>query len=148
VHGWSEANRYILIYKPRANLQDWFYHQISLTLPNRSLRTSKLAYLPNMLLSLSTAFTAAVLVLAGLANGHPGDDYREELMKRSDWLNQVERRDLSHCAEKLKARGIHARAHQRRRELADAQRAKRSLTSSRPFIDRWLIRWYSANSDT
>lgn len=85
-----------------------------------------------MLLPVNAAFTAVVVLLAGVANGHPGDDHREELLKRADWLNQVERRDLSHCAGKLKARGIHARSHQRRRELADAQRAKRSLASGMP----------------
>lgn len=82
-----------------------------------------------MSLTVKKALAAAILLLAGIANAHPGDDHHEELMKRAEWLNQVERRGLSHCADKLEARGIQARSHQRRRELADAQRKKRSLAS-------------------
>ncbi|KIW04501.1 hypothetical protein, variant [Verruconis gallopava] len=70
-----------------------------------------------------------LVILAGISNAHPGDDHRSELMKRAEWLNQVERRDLSHCAEKLKARGVHARALQRRSALADSRRTMRSLPS-------------------
>ena len=80
--------------------------------------------------SLRTALVASVLLLGQCISAHPGDDHQEELMKRAEWLNQVERRDLSHCSEKLRARGIHARSHSRRQELAKNLRVKRGLATA------------------
>jgi hypothetical protein len=84
-----------------------------------------------MILSVNLAFVATILLFVGVTSAHPGDDHREELIKRAEWLGQVERRDLSHCAGKLKARGIHAKSHLRRRELADTRRKKRGLASGK-----------------
>ena len=80
----------------------------------------------------NVALIATYTLLSNSANAHPGDDHHSELMKRAEWLDQVERRDLSHCSERLKARGLHAKSLQRRRELADHLRAKRALDSGAP----------------
>ena len=76
------------------------------------------------------AAVAAVLLLGSSISAHPGDDHKEELIKRAEWLDQVERRDLSHCSEKLKARGLESRAQARRQELAKHLRRKRGLAAT------------------
>lgn len=60
---------------------------------------------------LASAF-AAILVCA-----HPGGDVQTELAEQRAMLSLMTRTDLSHCAEKIKARGLEARAIARRTEL-------------------------------
>ena len=54
-------------------------------------------------------------------------------MKRVQWLDNVERRDLSHCNAKLKSRGVHERSILRRQELVKDLRAKRNLPIGEEF---------------
>ena len=68
------------------------------------------------------AFAAAVSVSA-----HPGHDHTAEMAERAAALSQFARRDLSHCAEKIKARGLEARAVARRSEMISKLRKKRGI---------------------
>lgn len=68
-------------------------------------------------------------LLARNAVSHPGHDPAEEIAERAEYLNQASRRSLAHCAESLKTRGIHKRAHARRSALAQNLRQKRGLSS-------------------
>lgn len=61
--------------------------------------------------SLLLAAAAAAVTIA-----HPGHDITEEAAERRAFL-ETTKRDLSHCADKLKARGIVDRATARREEL-------------------------------
>lgn len=65
---------------------------------------------------------AAVLVAA-----HPGHDVAKEQAARSEFL-QHSKKDLSHCAAKIKERGLEARNHQRRQDLAGHLMKKRGLS--------------------
>jgi hypothetical protein len=67
------------------------------------------------------------LALIGLVSAHPGHDVSEELMERRAFKNAVRQSSLSHCAEKLKARGVEARNVQRRTALVDEVRALRGI---------------------
>lgn len=61
-------------------------------------------------------------LLAGSVVAHPGHDHSAELQQRRDFNAKHKARDLSHCADKLKARGVAARNEARRkRALEDAQ---------------------------
>lgn len=71
---------------------------------------------------------ASVLAATGVA-AHPGHDHSKEVAERREYL-QHNRRDLSHCVEKMKRSGLAARNAKRRAkrtlELA-AERAPNSL---------------------
>lgn len=72
-------------------------------------------------------FSAFILgaLTAALVSAHPGDDAstkEKERLARRTFLDNVEKRDVSHCAAKLKARGVEARNVQRRAERASALR--------------------------
>ncbi|KAL9114062.1 MAG: hypothetical protein Q9227_001834 [Pyrenula ochraceoflavens] len=69
--------------------------------------------------------------LAALAIAHPGHDHKREAEERRDFLKHA--RSLSHCAEKLKTRGVQQRSLQRRQVLAASLRAKRGL-ADRPYL--------------
>lgn len=77
----------------------------------------------------SKVFIAAIL--SGSAAAHPGHSVAEELQERREFKAASKARDLSHCAAKLKARGIEARNVARRAQMTEAARAKRSLKSKR-----------------
>lgn len=64
---------------------------------------------------------AATVVVA-----HPGHDHEAEQLERREAL-KFSKRDLSHCAAKIKARGLEARSIKRRTELAAGLSKKRSL---------------------
>lgn len=66
---------------------------------------------------------AATVVVA-----HPGHDHEAEQLERREAL-KFSKRDLSHCAAKIKARGLEARSIKRRTELAAGLSKKRSLQS-------------------
>lgn len=74
-------------------------------------------------------FTSALVsaVLATSAVSHPGHDHSAELQQRRDFQARNKVRDLSHCASKLKARGIAARNEARRTRALEAAQASRGL---------------------
>jgi uncharacterized protein (DUF2384 family) len=64
------------------------------------------------------AFLTGALTVA-LVAAHPGEDHHHEAVERRAFLENITRRDLSHCTAQLKARGYHDRSIQRRTELAN-----------------------------
>ncbi|KAJ9145299.1 Aromatic compound dioxygenase [Pleurostoma richardsiae] len=58
---------------------------------------------------------------------HPGHDLTQEIAERREFLGSVKRADLSHCAAKLKARGVDKRNVARRTAALEKARAKRGL---------------------
>ncbi|KEZ45089.1 hypothetical protein SAPIO_CDS2519 [Scedosporium apiospermum] len=82
---------------------------------------------------------AGVLAATGVA-AHPGHDHSKEVAERREYL-QHNRRDLSHCAEKMKRSGLSARNAKRRAkrtlELA-AERAPNSLALKKRQIEEFL----------
>ncbi|KAG3185635.1 hypothetical protein PC129_g25277 [Phytophthora cactorum] len=54
---------------------------------------------------------------AGTVSAHPGHDHHQELTQRQEAL-QHSKKDLSHCAEKLRARGVEKRSVERRTAMA------------------------------
>lgn len=62
-----------------------------------------------------TILTGALAAL--VVSAHPGHDVKAELVQQRAMLGMMARTDLSHCAEKTKARGLEARAIARRTEL-------------------------------
>ncbi|KAI1426549.1 aromatic compound dioxygenase [Xylaria sp. FL1777] len=63
---------------------------------------------------------------AALVTAHPGVDHHDEILQRREFISNVKRSDLSHCAAKLSARGVEKRAIERRRALANAK-SKRGI---------------------
>ncbi|KFY10407.1 hypothetical protein V492_05035, partial [Pseudogymnoascus sp. VKM F-4246] len=80
----------------------------------------------------STLIVASAFVASGVL-AHPGHDTRHEIEERAAFMKNS-KRDLSHCAEKLKARGLEARAIQRRSAIAKDVREKRGLSTSAPYL--------------
>lgn len=70
-------------------------------------------------------FVAAFLPAAVLS--HPGHDVTAEVAQRAAYMAQAERRSLSHCAAKLKERGLEQRSIARRQAHVERLRKKRSL---------------------
>ncbi|KAM7211411.1 Intradiol ring-cleavage dioxygenase [Rhypophila decipiens] len=75
---------------------------------------------------LSTAF------LAGLVAAHPGHDHTQELKERAEFLAQ-NKNNLSHCADKLRARGVHASNIKRRNALTGNLLKKRGVDGREAF---------------
>ncbi|GAB1316684.1 Intradiol ring-cleavage dioxygenases domain-containing protein [Madurella fahalii] len=71
--------------------------------------------------------TATGLALLAIAIAHPGHDVAQEAAERRNFLNSVKRTSLSHCADKLRARGIEARNVARRQAQVEKARQKRGL---------------------
>jgi hypothetical protein len=67
------------------------------------------------------------LLAVPLVTSHADHDYQAEQLQRRQVLDSYTRRDLSHCAEKIKARGIEARNIKRRTQLAADLLKKRNL---------------------
>lgn len=65
-------------------------------------------------------------LVAPLVAGHPGHDHAKELGTRLDFLAN-NKNDLSHCAEKMRTRGLFAANAQRRSQLAETILKKRGL---------------------
>ncbi|KAF2707211.1 aromatic compound dioxygenase [Pleomassaria siparia CBS 279.74] len=76
----------------------------------------------------STTIISGLTLLAGTAVAHPGHNVRQEAQERREYLTSVKRTDLSHCAAKLKARGVDKRNVARRVAQVNKARAKRGLT--------------------
>lgn len=66
-------------------------------------------------------------IAATAVTAHPGHDIRAEHAERQAILDLVGRSDYGRCADKLKARGVEARAIARREELAKKMMKKRNL---------------------
>ncbi|PQE21240.1 Extracellular dioxygenase protein [Rutstroemia sp. NJR-2017a WRK4] len=76
-------------------------------------------------------FTAPLIAAAAFlssVSAHPGHDHSAEIAQRSAYLEHS-KRDLSHCAAKIKARGLAARNVQRRAATVNQLRTKRSLSA-------------------
>lgn len=74
----------------------------------------------------SSAF-ASIAIVAGLVSAHAGHDHTKEQAIRRDYLQHT-KNDLSHCAAKIKARGLEARNLQRREQLARNLAEKRGIS--------------------
>ncbi|RYP74721.1 hypothetical protein DL769_003980 [Monosporascus sp. CRB-8-3] len=74
-----------------------------------------------------TGLASCLVIVAGLASAHPGHDISQEIVERREFLSAVKRNDLSHCAEKLKARGVLERNVARRSAAVEKARAERGL---------------------
>lgn len=77
-------------------------------------------------LSITLALGAS---LFSFTAAHPGHDISAEIAERSAFLKH-NKRDLSHCAAKLKARGLEDKALERRQAAIDEARIKRDLHPS------------------
>ena len=94
---------------------------------------------------LSQVFTALLLTSSAIA--HPGDSPEEkarEAAARRDYLS-VNKGSLAHCAETLKARGLHAAMHKRREAAVEVLRAKRGLATGTIKTERRyriVLRYY------
>ncbi|KAK1827333.1 Intradiol ring-cleavage dioxygenase [Podospora conica] len=79
--------------------------------------------------------TLVVGALAALCvSAHPGHDLSAELAEREAALSQYEYRDLSHCADKIRERGLEARSVARRNALVQ-QLQKRANLKARSLED-------------
>ncbi|TVY62321.1 hypothetical protein LSUE1_G007863 [Lachnellula suecica] len=85
-----------------------------------------------------TTSLAVAAVLARSVCAHPGQsalELRQELAERAEYMKHS-KKDLSHCAAKMKARGLEARAIVRRAAAAKDARQKRSIDANAPFRKR------------
>jgi hypothetical protein len=92
---------------------------------------------------LSSIFTAGLAATA--VSAHPGHDHAAEVTERSAMLSLMTRSDLSHCAAKIKARGLEARSVARRRALV-SQLLKRGNLDGKCFYPKWTT-GSGANTD-
>ena len=76
---------------------------------------------------------AVAAVLATSVSAHPGHDVRHEIEARAAFMTNS-KRDLSHCAAKMKARGLDQSSIQRRAAIAKAERKKRGLAASASYL--------------
>jgi hypothetical protein len=74
-----------------------------------------------------TPLVAAALLVSNVV-AHPGHDIRAEMAERAAFM-QTSKRDLSHCAAKMKARGLDKRIVARRAAMAKDARKKRSVAA-------------------
>jgi hypothetical protein len=74
-----------------------------------------------------SSLAAAALLSSMFVHGHLGHDIKREIEDRGAKLQQISRRDLSHCSAKLKARGFEQRIIERRSEILRSEREKRGL---------------------
>jgi hypothetical protein len=93
---------------------------------------------PAIFFTMRVLNTIAIAALLGASSisAHPGESaeaLRQEIEDRAAYF-KTRPRDLSHCAAKLKARGITAGAVQRRISTARQEREKRGISQSKPFL--------------
>lgn len=74
------------------------------------------------------ALTSSVLLLLSLSVAHPGHDPTEEILERRSFKNSVRHASLTHCADKLKARGVQSRNLERRAATVAMARLSQDLT--------------------
>lgn len=75
----------------------------------------------------------AAAILASNVFAHPGQstlELRQEIADRAEFMKHS-KKDLSHCAAKMKSRGLEQRAIARRTATAKNERKKRSLAASK-----------------
>ncbi|KAK3320781.1 Intradiol ring-cleavage dioxygenase [Cercophora scortea] len=77
-----------------------------------------------------TSVLASALA-ATLVAGHPGHDHAAEALERRQIMSMMERKDLSHCAAKIKARGLEARSIARRNAAASKLLKRGNLLNGR-----------------
>ncbi|KAH9904220.1 aromatic compound dioxygenase [Xylariomycetidae sp. FL2044] len=82
----------------------------------------------------TTVVASGLALMSGVAVAHPGHDISGEVAERRAFLAGQKRADLSHCAAKLKARGLSDRNVRRRAAAADEARARRGLKKKREII--------------
>lgn len=74
---------------------------------------------------------AAASILASNVLAHLGHDIRAEMAERAAFI-QTSKRDLSHCAAKMKARGLDQSSVARRAAIAKDARKKRNIATGIP----------------
>ncbi|KAG8405622.1 hypothetical protein J3459_011394 [Metarhizium acridum] len=74
------------------------------------------------------ALASSILLLSSVAVAHPGHDLTDEILERRSFKNSVRHASLSHCAEKLKARGVQSRNLERRAAAAAMARLSRRVS--------------------
>jgi hypothetical protein len=79
-----------------------------------------------------TPLTVASILATSVA-AHPGHDARHEMEERAAFM-QTSKRDLSHCAAKMKARGLDHSSIQRRAAVARAARRRRNIAADTPYL--------------
>jgi Skp family chaperone for outer membrane proteins len=78
---------------------------------------------------------AVAAILASNVIAHPGQsalEMRQEIAERAEFMKHS-KKDLSHCAAKMKARGIEKRAIARRTAMAKDARKKRGIAAGKRF---------------
>ncbi|KAF7553863.1 hypothetical protein G7Z17_g3326 [Cylindrodendrum hubeiense] len=85
-------------------------------------------------------------VAASMVSAHPGHDHRQELAERTAALQHT-KKDLSHCAEKIRARGLEKRSVERRAALA-TNLMKRSNLKDRDLSSLLNVSHHSDNEYT
>jgi hypothetical protein len=92
------------------------------------------------------ALISLTVVLSGLGIAHPGHDVGREMQEREAALISLPR-DLSHCAGKMKARGITAEAAARRTRIAREARKARGLDTGKSCQSLALITTTNTNGN-
>lgn len=87
-----------------------------------------------------TLVAAFLATAAASVSAHPGHDISEELAEREAALSQFAYRDLSHCAEKIRARGLETRNVARRNALVEQLQKKANLKGELRACCGWW-RW-------
>ena len=72
------------------------------------------------------ASLVAGAIAASTVAAHPGHDHHQELAQRTAFL-QHSKKDLSHCAEKMRARGLEKRATERRAAMVTGLRKRGNI---------------------
>lgn len=85
-------------------------------------------------MQLITPLVAAAFLASNVV-AHPGHDIRAEMAERAAFM-QTSKRDLSHCAAKMKARGLDKRTVARRAAMAKDARKKRSIAAGKSTWER------------
>ncbi|PBP19802.1 extracellular dioxygenase [Diplocarpon rosae] len=78
----------------------------------------------------------SLVALAAVAThvvAHPGHDINEEIAQRAAYMQHA-KKDLSHCAAKLKARGLDKSSVARRAAAIKEARKKRSIADDAPYM--------------
>jgi hypothetical protein len=80
----------------------------------------------------------ASAILATSVAAHPGHDMHAEMAERAAFT-KYSKRDLSHCAAKLKARGLEQRAIARRAATAMQARQMRNIPAGSSFTSKQTL---------
>jgi uncharacterized protein (DUF2384 family) len=78
------------------------------------------------------SLVATTLISSIIVQAHPGHDINHEIRERAKALEHS-KRDISHCAAKMKARGVEQRTIERRLERLRSERQKRDLSTGKSF---------------